>query len=66
MNRPLRHRLLPSLNALRTFEAVARYESFTKAATELNVTQSAASRLVRSLEAHLQSADSLAPAAGSN
>ncbi|HEY2111832.1 MAG TPA: LysR family transcriptional regulator [Dongiaceae bacterium] len=38
MNRPMRHRLLPSLNALITFEAVARYESFTKAAMELNVT----------------------------
>ena len=47
-------RLLPSLNALRTFEAVARYGSFTRAAEELNVTQSAASRLVRSLEDYLQ------------
>jgi DNA-binding transcriptional LysR family regulator len=34
----MRHRLLPSLIALITFEAVARYESFTKAAMELNVT----------------------------
>ncbi|MGF9695153.1 transcriptional regulator GcvA [Rhizobium sp. 0TCS1.26] len=47
-------RLLPSLNALRTFEAVARHSSFTRAAEELNVTQSAASRLVRSLEEYLQ------------
>ena len=54
MNRSMRRRLLPSLNALRTFEAVARHESFTKAAAELNVTQSAASRLVRSLEAYLE------------
>ncbi|HEX4570746.1 MAG TPA: transcriptional regulator GcvA [Dongiaceae bacterium] len=54
MNPSMRRRLLPSLNALRTFEAVARHESFTKAAAELNVTQSAASRLVRSLEAYLE------------
>lgn len=50
----MRGRLLPSLNALRTFEAVARHNSFTRAAEELNVTQSAASRLVRSLEEYLQ------------
>lgn len=50
----MKSRLLPSLNALRTFEAVARHNSFTRAAGELNVTQSAASRLVRSLEDYLQ------------
>ena len=50
----MRGRLLPSLNAIRTFEAVARHNSFTRAAEELNVTQSAASRLVRSLEGYLQ------------
>jgi len=50
----MRGRLLPSLNALRTFEAVARHNSFTRASEELNVTQSAASRLVRSLEDYLQ------------
>jgi len=50
----MQRRLLPSLNALRTFEAVARHNSFTRAAAELNVTQSAASRLVRSLEDYLQ------------
>ncbi|TPP05885.1 transcriptional regulator GcvA [Rhizobium glycinendophyticum] len=50
----MRGRLLPSLNAIRTFEAVARHNSFTRAAEELNVTQSAASRLVRSLEEYLQ------------
>ena len=50
----VRGRLLPSLNAIRTFEAVARHNSFTRAAEELNVTQSAASRLVRSLEDYLQ------------
>ncbi|WP_404373089.1 transcriptional regulator GcvA [Sphingomonas sp. MMS24-J45] len=46
----MRRRLLPSLTALRTFEAVARCMSFTEAAGELNVTQSAASRQVRVLE----------------
>ena len=46
----MRRRLLPSLTALRTFEAVARCMSFTEAAGELNVTQSAASRQVRILE----------------
>jgi DNA-binding transcriptional LysR family regulator len=46
----MRRRLLPSLSALRAFEAVARHESFTQAASELNVTQSAASRQVRALE----------------
>ena len=50
----MRGRLLPSLNAIRTFEAVARFNSFTRAAEELNVTQSAASRLVRSLEEFLE------------
>ena len=50
----MRGRLLPSLNAIRTFEAVARHNSFTRASEELNVTQSAASRLVRSLEEYLQ------------
>ena len=50
----MKRRVLPSLNALRTFEAVARYNSFTRAAEELNVTQSAASRLVHSLETYLE------------
>lgn len=49
----MRRRLLPSLTALRTFEAVARVMSFTEAAAELNVTQSAASRQVRALEQFL-------------
>lgn len=49
----MRRRLLPSLNSLKSFEAVARHQSFTRAAAELNVTQSAASRLVRSLEEFL-------------
>src|SRR3569833_197003 len=50
----MRGRVLPSLNSIRTFETVARYSSFTRAAEELNVTQSAASRLVKSLEDYLQ------------
>jgi LysR family glycine cleavage system transcriptional activator len=46
-------RRLPSLNALRAFEAAARHESFTKAALELNVTQGAISHQVKALEADL-------------
>ena len=41
---------LPSLNLLRGFAAAARHLSFTKAATELNVTQGAISRQIRELE----------------
>ncbi|MFP4126732.1 MAG: LysR substrate-binding domain-containing protein [Alphaproteobacteria bacterium] len=44
---------LPPLTALRTFEAAARRGSFTKAAEELHVTQSAVSRQVRTLEEDL-------------
>lgn len=44
---------LPSLNALRAFEAVARHLSFTKAAIELCVTQGAVSRHVKNLEEEL-------------
>lgn len=48
-----RHTLLPpSLNGLRVFEAAARHLSFTLAASELNVTQSAVSRQIRQLEEH--------------
>src|SRR6185436_5090639 len=44
---------LPSLNALRAFEAMARTGRVTLAAEELNVTHSAVSRQVKSLEAAL-------------
>lgn len=44
---------LPSLSALRTFEAAERHMSFTKAAVELNLTQSAVSRQIRLMEDYL-------------
>ena len=44
---------LPSLNALKAFEAAARHESFTRAAEELCVTQGAVSQQVKALEAEL-------------
>ncbi len=44
------NRRLPSLNAMRAFEAAARHLSFTKAAEELNVTQAAVSHQVKALE----------------
>jgi LysR family glycine cleavage system transcriptional activator len=44
---------LPSLNGLRAFEAAARHLSFTQAAAELNVTQTAISHQIRRLEAQL-------------
>jgi LysR family glycine cleavage system transcriptional activator len=46
-------RRLPSLNALKAFEATARQESFTRAADELCVTQGAVSQQVKGLEAEL-------------
>lgn len=44
---------LPSLNALRAFEAAARHESLTKAAEELHVTPAAISHQLKALEADL-------------
>ncbi|SLN69736.1 Glycine cleavage system transcriptional activator [Roseovarius albus] len=51
MNNP--YRLLPPLGALVGFEAAARLGSFSLAAEELNVTQSAISHQIRALESHL-------------
>jgi LysR family glycine cleavage system transcriptional activator len=47
------YRKLPSLNALRTFEAAARNGSFKAAAIELCVSQSAVSHQIKLLEAEL-------------
>jgi LysR family glycine cleavage system transcriptional activator len=46
-------RSIPPLNALRSFEAAARHQSFTRAADELCVTQGAVSHQVKALEAEL-------------
>lgn len=46
-------RRLPSLNALKAFEAAARHGSFTRAAQELCVTQGAVSQQVKGLEAQI-------------
>ena len=43
-------RRLPSLTALRAFEAAARHRSFSRAAAELHVTRAAVSQLVKQLE----------------
>ncbi|MCL4111512.1 UNVERIFIED_CONTAM: hypothetical protein GTU68_002296 [Idotea baltica] len=44
---------LPPLNALRTFEAVARLKSFTKASDELSVTRAAVSHQIKNLEEYI-------------
>ena len=46
-------RRLPPLNSLRSFEAAGRHLSFTRAASELAVTQAAVSHQVKALEEHL-------------
>lgn len=47
---------IPSLNALRVFEAAARHGGFASAAEELNVTPAAVSHQVKTLEAQLNTA----------
>ncbi|MBD8120428.1 LysR family transcriptional regulator [Pseudomonas lutea] len=44
---------MPSLKAVKSFVAAARYQSFTRAAESLCVTQAAISRQIRELEAYL-------------
>lgn len=44
---------VPSLRAVAAFEAAARHQSFSKAAEELNLSQSAISHAIRSLEVRL-------------
>ena len=46
-------RIMPSMTALQCFEAVARHMSFTLAAQDLNLTQSAISKQIAQLEALL-------------
>jgi len=43
-------RKIPSTQALQCFEAAARHESYTRAAQELALTQSAVSRQITALE----------------
>ena len=50
---PTNHGRLPSLLALRCFEAAARQENFSRAASELHLTPGAVSRAVRLLEDEL-------------
>lgn len=49
-NTALQRRYLPSHSTLRSFECAARHQSFTLAAEELHLTQSAISRQVKELE----------------
>ncbi|AUL48043.1 LysR family transcriptional regulator [Bordetella trematum] len=50
----MQKRLMPSMMALQCFEAVARHMSFTRAAEELHMTQSAISKQIAQLEALLR------------
>ena len=50
---PNRRYRLPQLGFIQGFEAAARNLSFTKAAEELLITQSAVSRQIKALEDHL-------------
>jgi DNA-binding transcriptional LysR family regulator len=50
----MRHYDLPPLAQLEAFEAAARYLSFTRAADELALTQSAVSRQIKALEDHFE------------
>lgn len=52
----MNRRYMPSLISMQCFEAAARHLSFTKAAEELNITQSAVSKQVGQLEAILATA----------
>lgn len=49
----LSRRLIPDVTTLQAFECAARHGSFTQAATELNLTQSAVSRQIKDLEIQL-------------
>ena len=53
MHMTLSRRWLPDLVAIQAFECAARHGSFTRAAAELNLTQSAVSRQIKDLEGHL-------------
>ena len=50
----MRHYDLPPLGQLEAFEAAARHLSFTRAAGELALTQSAVSRQIKALEDHFE------------
>lgn len=54
-NMLLSNRFLPPMSLLRAFESAARHQSFTAAAAELHLTQSAVSRQIRALEELLHS-----------
>jgi len=49
----LSRRLIPDIATLQAFECAARHGSFTQAANELNLTQSAVSRQIKDLESQL-------------